>query len=243
MILYHGTSGANVEKILKEGIRPRGKRQGNWDCESRSDSVYLTDLYAPYYGISSVDEDDSLGEIAVFEVDVDEVRLMPDEDFLEQGSRKTDICPVEDIGARTYWFRDRLPNFAHHWKDSLAKLGTVAHLGEIVPERIIRVSTFLADKHPMVVCELGNPTITLMNHKMCGDRYKMLTAVCMKDDCRLGDFFLFSEVLSNIADPEEKGRMVEMLGQTEKDKQRLKTAIEAFRADVVVRDLRKERES
>jgi len=241
MILYHGTSGANVEKILKEGIRPRGKRQGNWKVESRFDSVYLTNLYAPYYAIMAFDEDDSPLERAVFEVDVDEQRLFPDEDFLEQASRGKDVCPLTDQTERTIWYRDRLNGFGHHWKDSLEHLGTVSHYGAISVESICRVATFGMNKHPWVVCEMGNPTITLMNHRLFGARYRMLTAVCMGDDYSLDDFFFYSSQRDGVTSSEDKETLLQLLRQTEADKQKLKTAIEAFRADVVVRDLRKER--
>lgn len=243
MILYHGTSGANVETILREGLRPRGRRPGNWELESRWDSVYLTNIYAPYYAIAAIDEDDCPPEMAVFEVAVDEQCLYPDEDFLEQASRGKDVCPLTEKSERTLWYRDRLHGFGHHWKDSLEYLGTVSHYGAIPVEAICRVATSKMNRHHWVVGEMANPTITLWNKRLCGTRYRMLTRVCMGDDYSIDDFFFYQKQLDAVTNPEEKNELAKVLRQTEDDKQKLKTAIEAFRADVVVRDLQQERES
>ncbi len=52
MKLYHGTSEPLARLILKEGIKPRGKRRGNWkDQPSGADRVYLTTAYALYFAL------------------------------------------------------------------------------------------------------------------------------------------------------------------------------------------------
>lgn len=253
MILYHGTSGANVEKILKEGIHPRGEGPSNWECESRSDLVYLTDSYAPYFAMAATDEDESQIKVAVFEVDVDEDFLLPDEDFLEQASRKSDICPLEGVDERTRWFRERLPQFSHHWKDSLKGLGTVGHYGVVEPEDLRRVSVFSIDKHPEVIVTLSDPFICIANQRFFGDKYRALTAVCFRDAYDICD--MFHGLMANIKTEEDKESLKSALKKAEEQlgvdfsgfdvSQREVWArlLEDFQRDLVVRDLQQERES
>ena len=56
MLLYHGTSFENVERIRSQGVLPpRETKKSNWsmpesnDYESRNDSVYLSNAYSQYY--------------------------------------------------------------------------------------------------------------------------------------------------------------------------------------------------
>src|SRR4028119_388978 len=85
MLLYHGTSLKNGEKILKSGILPRRSKRSNWDhCQapSRSDCVYLTSVYAGYFAQQADKEGQGW---AIFEIDSNQLNpghLLPDEDCL-----------------------------------------------------------------------------------------------------------------------------------------------------------------
>lgn len=50
-LLYHGTTARAVPKILEQGLRPRGRRRGNYAEALSSDdrTVYLTTVYGPAY--------------------------------------------------------------------------------------------------------------------------------------------------------------------------------------------------
>lgn len=76
MLLLHGTSLANAERILREGyIRPRGCDPGNWvgSMASRPDCVYLTTEIA-------IAEEHAGWNGVIFQVDVPEMELLLDED-------------------------------------------------------------------------------------------------------------------------------------------------------------------
>ena len=53
--LYHGTSSRFLDRILKHGIKPRGKGTSQWDkFPSRPDLVYLTTAYPFYFAIQAI---------------------------------------------------------------------------------------------------------------------------------------------------------------------------------------------
>src|SRR5438552_8020447 len=125
MLLYHGTSELHLEKILKKGITPRSHRKdriGNWKhtITSNSKAVYLTNAYGVFYAQSALNKKERL---VVIEINSDLLlpwKFTPDEDCLEQTSRKQSI--VEDnngsvctsemtMKQRTRWFRQRLLQF------------------------------------------------------------------------------------------------------------------------------------
>jgi hypothetical protein len=67
MRLFHGTSAKKLDKIFKEGIKPRGRKKSLWaEHPSAPDRVYLTKAYALFFGSMAAGEDDSEG--AVLEV-------------------------------------------------------------------------------------------------------------------------------------------------------------------------------
>ena len=170
MRLYHGTGEAAARRILKEGIQPRGDGPSNWETESREDLVYLTNAYAPYFAESAREPGESL---AIIEVEVDESKLLPDEDFLEQASRRNGPCPLSDIEERTCWYRDRLENFVHHAHDSLKRLGNACcyrvHVGAVVQASLVDMRKLPALR------QLNDPMISLLNYELYGARYRALT--------------------------------------------------------------------
>lgn len=202
MLLYHGTNERWLDSIIKNGLRPRGRSQArnNWKHvahQSNPRCVYLTDSYAPYFAfIASRGEDPSC---AVVEVDtdlLDESSLLPDEDAWEQLGRGRDGIPG-NMSRRTVAWRNLIggqdpvairmftaDDGTTGWRLSLRALGTCCHLGRMPPEAITRAVRWphRPNVRQMLVWD---PTITLMNQRIVGDRYRALTRRLMT-----GSFFV-----------------------------------------------------
>ncbi len=172
MRLYHGTSEAAAREAVERGLLPRGERKSNWNVSSREDLVYLTLAYAGYFAANASGEYERWG---IIEVEVDQDDLLPDEDFLEQASCKSDVCPVSGMEERTAWFRDNLHTFAHHWDISLAGIGNAAHIGPIARDQIVRVVLFDPTKAPAVAVAAIDPMISILNFRIFGSKYKAIT--------------------------------------------------------------------
>jgi len=177
--LYHGTHSGALPSIRAAGLRPRATRRGNWShsVESNSRAVYLTDAYPLYFATHAAsDRKDRKPMILEIAVDaLNQSRLAPDEDFLEQGSRTLiEVGPRGvDMAERTRWFRRRaLSDFSHLWRDSIAHLGTCAYYGTIPPEAITRWA-IIPPRHKIIF--MCDPIISLMNYKILGEYYRALT--------------------------------------------------------------------
>lgn len=185
MKLYHGTSERLAKKILKSGPKPREStgNGGHWKhtVDSREDAVYLTDIYGLFFaGHAARTKKD--GRAVIFEIDIDklyESRLVPDEDFLEQATRSQPIEGLIDdnMESRTIYFRmfSHLPHLQQYWLKSLEGLGTICHLGEIPREAITRMVYLDLRKRTELWIMSGDPTISLMNHLICKQKYSALT--------------------------------------------------------------------
>ena len=203
MLLYHGTNEKAARAAIREGIRPRGEtgHKGNWEhsSDSRDDCIYLSAVYAPYFAACSTDDGD--GRWAVIEINTDRLDdslLLPDEDYLEQGTRKSEIPdedfykglrqangvkdPHERMLARTAFFRDNLDNYWDRWEDSVDGIGNCCMQGGIPPYAITRVSYFAPDSNPPIYMMALDPTITLMNYAFLKPKYEALTAWFMGED-------------------------------------------------------------
>jgi hypothetical protein len=226
MLLYHGTSEEAAKIALKEGLKPRRGTgvKSNWEhtIASNPANVYLTHCYAPYFAMSA-----SKGEAgsvcqpsmrpmrwAIIEIDTDKLDggcLLPDEDFLEQVSRSREE-DIEALGLedttmeeRTRWFRDNLQLFQSSWGDSVRYLGNCCFRGDIPPEAITRVSFFDAASNPPMGMMATDPSITLMNHAICSEKYIALTKWMMGDGAEPHEFdsMLTPEIMESEGMPEE----------------------------------------
>lgn len=200
MKLYHGTSERVARLALQEGLLPRDESgvESHWeDCPSGEEYVYLTVAYAGYFAMQATDRDED-GRWAIIEIDTDllpdgDAHLYPDEDFLEQATRRQEL--PEDWGIngasmedRTKWFREHLWQFGHLWEGSVNGIGNCCHAGAIPPEAITRVS-FVDPKEAAQVCLMAaDPFISLMNYAICQTKYKALTRWFMGEDVDPADF-------------------------------------------------------
>lgn len=190
--VYHGTSVDLVEDILEEGLKPRhATGKSNWDANetpSIKDHVYLTTLYAGYFGLNARTDDESL--FAVVEVDLDRLEdsyIYPDEDFVEQALRED--LPLEvpeqlslngDMRERTAEIRSNIEAFRHYWQHSLEMLGNVSHRGQIPPEAIRRAT--IVNPPSALEFALSDPSISIQNAIHMGGKYETLTRVLLGDE-------------------------------------------------------------
>lgn len=192
MKLYHGTSETAAKAILAAGeIKPRGRKKSNWkEHPSKSTYVYMTTAYALYFGMTAIK--DKNDRIAVFEIDLDsldEDNFRPDEDFIEQYSRKNVPDPNVGLKTRTANARKITDKLAYAWEDSLEFMGTMAHCGAIPKSAISRVAIFDPKLVPMISMSALDPAISHLNYKFCGDRYKAITRWLFTGLLRPEDFF------------------------------------------------------
>lgn len=90
MKLYHGTTEAVARKALTEGLVPRGALgiESTWDVESHPECIYLTNAYAGYFAANATELGDRWGIVEIDSEALCERYLLPDEDFLEQATRR-----------------------------------------------------------------------------------------------------------------------------------------------------------
>lgn len=177
MKLYHGTTEFFARKAMREGLKPRGTTgKSHWKhtVQSRRDAVYLTDIYAGYFGLHITKKGE---RIAIIEVETDllnPILLQPDEDFLEQASRGHDDVQG-DMKKRTAHYKKVAYEYVGKWVLSVQHLGTAAYAGVIPPEAMTRVTFWRWDTNSAVAGALIDPSITLLNHQIMKGKYEALT--------------------------------------------------------------------
>lgn len=182
MKLYHGTAERAVAGILKRGIEPRGKRGGNWNhsIESNPECVYLTTAYPLHFAGNAVKNGERL---AVVEVDTSKLYVMdllPDEDFLEQATRRSDgegLAPKnKSMHYRTRWYRQRAEQWQHLWSKSVEHMGTCCHSGTVPVRAITRVAYMDRQTYSKLVMHGCDPIISIENFRLCAAKYRNYTA-------------------------------------------------------------------
>ena len=141
MILKHGTSASNLPSIYKEGIRPR-QGIGNWFRATQAPSlegfVYLANNYfvAEFHAARTAVLTNST--CAIFDIDVEEDNLYPDENFFCEDTvlYKNDIIEAQS----------KVINNKNLWKDCLEKRSMVSHKGTISKNKICNLMTFPVEK-------------------------------------------------------------------------------------------------
>lgn len=194
MKLYHGTSEKNLSSILANGLFPRNlSDSSNWEhtIESRDDCVYLTTCYAAYFASAAAKEHERYVLVEVDTELLDASLFLPDEDGIEQMTRGQDFFDHLDMIERTKYFRDHLVDFRQYWKDVLSGLGTCAYQGSIPTSSIIAISIFDPKKNPSMAMSASDPTITTLNHALCGGKYRAITSWMFGNPISVDDFLGF----------------------------------------------------
>ena len=180
MILYHGTTKKALDKILIEGIKPRGSKKSNWDGfgTSRPDLVYLTNCYAPYYATSACKKKEDIGVIIKLDIDSKKIELYPDEEFLfncselkQQAKEGKDVQKLwNTINPKkfrlVYDFRNKTWEIG--WKKSIEYLGTVT--AEFIPK--VYIIGYYIEKKSLEFIYKCDPSISPLNYMFCGQQYK-----------------------------------------------------------------------
>lgn len=167
MILYHGTTSRHRKTIEREGLRPRHAtgRASNWSgpVESKPRFVYLTDAYPVYFALAAADEGE---ELLLVQVDADEARLYPDEDFIAYATSGSH-------GKHSPALIARIDPTDHQalWRESLAQNG-IACTPSVGPERILAFRSLGFDDSPRILELGGDASPTPMNYRFLGDRYR-----------------------------------------------------------------------
>ena len=176
MKLYHGTSYSRLQDILSNGIEPRGKAAGNWrKYPSHPGMVYLSIAYPFYFSYISAEKEETPS--LVFEIDIDELsskNFYPDEDFVWQahpeGKRPEHVLIRDNIGV-----------WKNIWEKSLEHMGNICYRGRIGREYITRYCVVDFKKRPHLFMEVMDPTITILNYMVCGEKYRDLVSWFFKD--------------------------------------------------------------
>lgn len=194
--LYHGTTETIGRQAKTEGLRPRKLTgRSNWKhiVESNPSLIYLTTAYAPYYALQAVNKGE---KISIIEVETDllnESNFRPDEDFIEQvtGLDKKNTAGIKGktTSQRTKYIRNHLDEFSGFWKPSLEHLGNCGYKGVITGKAITRVSVVDISKCLPMCSEVLEAVITLMNYKICGPQYRMLTRWFMGEPISVEEWF------------------------------------------------------
>lgn len=203
MKLYHGTCEHTFRRIMIHGgIRPRpAGKKGNWahTIPSNHKAIYLADAYAGYYGLVAASNKKHSGRIAMLEVDVDrldEKRLAPDEDALEQALHGYDDIEGDMTQRTLYYRKNALKLYGNKWRESLLDLGTVAYYDTIPRSAITRVCLIDKNIHPFLAMYL-DPTISLINYRLCGAKYRALTKWFFGEEVKLAELFQLGDSIEH----------------------------------------------
>ena len=182
MKLYHGTNARLLHRISKVGIQPRAlsKAKGNWNhtVPSNPSSVYLTDAYPFHFAAMGGRESHGL----ILEVDRSLLlpwKLCPDEDALEQGSRKHLVKggpPLEwSMEKRTRHYRKFAPLNPQLADISLKILGTVGYYNTISFSAVTRYAIIDWGKLDMTLYLMAADTsVAALNYMVLQNRHRAL---------------------------------------------------------------------
>ncbi len=171
MKVYHGTSFDRFTEITMNGLAPRGDTPTNWpDNPSMSDMVYLTTAYPFYFAECTSAEDGS--KPVVIEINMDHLlwkNLYPDEDFILQAMKEEDRWDLKDI-------RNNIDQFRKYYQKSMDHLGNFCYRGVIPRQAMTRAVTVDYKNRGHLLMEVMDPTISIINYQIVGQKYKDLVA-------------------------------------------------------------------
>jgi len=194
MKLYHGTNNAFMPAISVDGIRPRGRKRGNWQhtVTSNPHAVYLTSAYPWHFAAAAV-RDGGVG--LILEIDPNElnpVLCCPDEDVLEQAQRGRDDVPG-DMKARTLYYR-RIARFnPQHFDTSLRAMGTAAYYGTVPWSAVTRYATLEFDHmHPQWYMRCVDSVPSILSYRVLGHNHEAFTKWIFGDEVSADELFMMS---------------------------------------------------
>jgi len=195
--LYHGTSSKLLETILLGGLKPRGRKKGNWESfPSRPDMVYLTTAYAPYFAINSSKKGEKALILEINFSKLEFLSLYPDEDFIAQAISMQQGRDLEEVHEEV---REELEGYQHCLADSLNGLGNCSHMGIVPPSAISRYVLLDCDQRKDLGMTCLDPCISLMNYRFCGNRYRSIISWLFGDredfEIGIGDNKSYIELL------------------------------------------------
>jgi hypothetical protein len=176
--LYHGTSFNLAGKIFKQGICPRGNRQGNWDetYPSLGDRVYLSTAYPFYFAVQAVFGNEECFVLEIDPMKLDHRLMYPDEDFIAQAYNNV---------ANHTTYRDDLETYRNAWQLSIQHLGNCCYKGTVPKRAITRSCRVDFSKRKDLLLSIMDPTISIMNYKFCEHKYRGMVAWFFGDEALL----------------------------------------------------------
>ena len=210
--LYHGTDARFLPKIKANGLQPRSisKHKGNWShsVPSNPKAVYLTDTYPFHFAAASGGSKHGL----ILEIDRDLLlpwKLCPDEDAIEQTTRKKQIkggAPLDaSMKERTMFYRG-VAQFNPELADmSLKAMGTVGYY-EIIPFSAVTRYVIIDWKKldPTLSLMAMDTQVSVINFRVMADRHQALVRWFFHDPV-LVEELMFAPM------PEEEGPLGELL--------------------------------
>jgi len=201
--LYHGTAAKNLDAIKAEGLRPRGRKRGNWShsVNSNPKAVYLTDAYAFHFAFNAGEVNNRRVQTGlILEVERDSLspwKLCPDEDVLEQATRGQsgeNFAPVEwDMKRRTMFYRKIAPFNPKLVDTSLKHMGTCAYYGSIPWSAVTRYVLIEWSKLPQgMFWNAVDTSVSCLNYRILQDRQRALTRWFFGDPVTVEDFLGFT---------------------------------------------------
>jgi hypothetical protein len=221
--IYHGTTETIGRRALTEGLKPRevtGKSNWKHTVESNPTLIYLTTAYAPYFALQAVKERKG-AKFAIVEIEtdlLDETKMRPDEDFIEQATRldKKNNAGIrgKTMNERVEYIRNHIDEFSDSWKLSVEHLGNCAFKGVIKKTAITKVSVVDISKCKSMCFEAIEPVISLMNYKICGAQYRMLNRWFMGEPVTVDEWFQTQSVNPlNFMNEKEKATAVKTMAK------------------------------
>jgi hypothetical protein len=135
--LYHGTSARHVEAILRDGIKPRGRKKSvdkNWPSHPKR--IYLSDAFAFKFAVDAMTNKEG---VVVFEIDTEMLLpwlLAADDDVVAEKLAKVDGMDFRAAAKKA-------AKVAHEYsvEHSLELGGSCSYEGPITPSLITRYVT------------------------------------------------------------------------------------------------------
>ena len=136
--------------------------------------MYLTSAYAPYFAMNCVEVGEDMA--LLIEVDtgsLDTGSMLPDEDFITQAIVKVNNETIPDIHMSV---RDTLENWSEFAADSVRLMGNIAYRGVVPASAITRYCLFDPKEQAALAWAACDPTISLLNYRFCGEKYRQMIA-------------------------------------------------------------------